>query len=77
MYTFIDKGERNVTLRPEGTASAVRAYLEAGLKSDQLLNGTTTGLCIDMRRLKRKNERVPPELGQKCSGLEVLIWMQR
>lgn len=35
MYTFIDKGERSVTLRPEGTASAVRAYLEAGLhKSD-------------------------------------------
>ncbi|MCG9967243.1 histidine--tRNA ligase [Pelotomaculum terephthalicicum JT] len=28
MYTFIDRGERSVTLRPEGTASAVRAYLE-------------------------------------------------
>ena len=28
MYTFIDKGERSITLRPEGTASAVRAYLE-------------------------------------------------
>ena len=30
MYTFIDKGERSVTLRPEGKDSAVRAYLEAG-----------------------------------------------
>ena len=28
MYTFIDRGERSITLRPEGTASAVRAYLE-------------------------------------------------
>ena len=28
MYTFIDKGERSITLRPEGTASVVRAYLE-------------------------------------------------
>lgn len=28
MYTFIDRGERSVTLRPEGTAAVVRAYLE-------------------------------------------------
>lgn len=28
MYTFTDRGERSITLRPEGTASAVRAYLE-------------------------------------------------
>ncbi|MFN7696780.1 MAG: ATP phosphoribosyltransferase regulatory subunit, partial [Deltaproteobacteria bacterium] len=28
MYTFVDKGEDMLTLRPEGTASAVRAYLE-------------------------------------------------
>jgi histidyl-tRNA synthetase len=28
MYTFIDRGERSLTLRPEGTASVVRAYLE-------------------------------------------------
>ncbi len=28
MYTFLDKGERSVTLRPEGTASVVRAFLE-------------------------------------------------
>ncbi|MBI4681532.1 MAG: histidine--tRNA ligase [Nitrospirae bacterium] len=28
MYTFQDKGSRSVTLRPEGTASFVRAYVE-------------------------------------------------
>lgn len=28
MYTFLDRGKRSITLRPEGTASAVRAYLE-------------------------------------------------
>lgn len=28
MYTFQDRGERSITLRPEGTASVVRAYLE-------------------------------------------------
>lgn len=30
MYEFTDKGNRNVTMRPEGTAGVVRAYLEAG-----------------------------------------------
>jgi histidyl-tRNA synthetase len=28
MYTFLDKGERSMTLRPEGTASVCRAYVE-------------------------------------------------
>jgi len=31
MYTFLDKGERSMTLRPEGTASVVRAFLENSL----------------------------------------------
>lgn len=33
MYTFQDKGGRSITLRPEGTAGAVRAFLEHGLFS--------------------------------------------
>ena len=28
MYTFKDRGDRSITLRPEGTASVVRAFLE-------------------------------------------------
>ncbi len=31
MYTFMDKGGRSITLRPEVTAAAVRAYLEHNL----------------------------------------------
>ncbi len=31
MYTFNDKGNRSITLRPEGTAGTVRAVLEHGL----------------------------------------------
>lgn len=30
MYTFDDKGGRSVTLRPEATASVIRAYLQSG-----------------------------------------------
>ncbi len=36
MYTFTDKGDRSITLRPEGTAGAVRAFLEHGLFNDAL-----------------------------------------
>jgi histidyl-tRNA synthetase len=31
MYTFTDRGGRSITLRPENTASVIRAYLENGL----------------------------------------------
>ena len=31
MYTFLDKGDRSITLRPEGTAGTVRSYLENGI----------------------------------------------
>jgi histidyl-tRNA synthetase len=31
MYTFTDRGDRSLTLRPEGTAPIARAYLEHGL----------------------------------------------
>ena len=36
MYTFDDKGGRSITLRPEGTAGAVRAFLEHGLFNEAL-----------------------------------------
>ncbi len=32
MYTFTDKGGRSLTLRPEGTAGVVRAYLDSGAR---------------------------------------------
>ncbi len=34
MYTFIDKGGRSMTLKPEGTAGVARSYIENGLASD-------------------------------------------
>lgn len=35
MYTFLDRGERSITLRPENTASAMRAYVEHKLYGEQ------------------------------------------
>ena len=37
MYTFTDRGDRSITLRPENTASAVRAYLQNKLYGDSSL----------------------------------------
>lgn len=34
MYTFDDKGNRSITLKPEGTAGIARAYLENGLYAE-------------------------------------------
>ena len=36
MYTFEDKKGRSITLKPEGTAGAVRAALERGLLAEAL-----------------------------------------
>ena len=37
MYTFTDRGDRSITLRPENTASAVRAYLQNKLYAESNL----------------------------------------
>lgn len=34
MYSFVDNGKRNITLRPENTASAVRAFVENKMFAD-------------------------------------------
>ncbi len=36
MYTFLDKGGRSVTLKPEGTAGVVRSFVESGLYAGAL-----------------------------------------
>ncbi len=38
MYTFVDKGDRSITLRPEGTAPAMRAFIEHALANTSSLN---------------------------------------
>lgn len=36
MYTFLDKGNRSLTLKPEGTAGVIRSYIENGLGNETL-----------------------------------------
>jgi histidyl-tRNA synthetase len=35
MYTFVDRGQNTLTLRPEGTAGAVRAYLQHSVQGQE------------------------------------------
>ncbi len=44
MYTFLDKGNRSITLRPEGTAGVVRALIENKIYSNNL---TYNKFCYD------------------------------
>ena len=49
MYTFNDKGGRSITLRPEGTAGAARAFLEHGLSNEilpQKVSCSSTSCCL-------------------------------
>ena len=36
MYTFKDKGDRSITLKPEGTAGVARSYIENGLSNSPM-----------------------------------------
>lgn len=36
MYTFLDKGDRSITLKPEGTAGVARAFVEDGFLSEPM-----------------------------------------
>ena len=36
MYTFLDKGGRSITLKPEGTAGVARSFIENGMQSGVL-----------------------------------------
>jgi histidyl-tRNA synthetase len=69
MYTFDDKGGRSVTLRPEGTAGAVRACLEHGLLTGALpckVSYLTTCYRYDKPQAGRYREF--EQFGCECFG---------
>jgi len=54
MYTFTDRGERSLTLRPEGTAPVVRAWIQAGTGAEDEV--TRWYYCGPMFRYERKQK---------------------
>ena len=69
MYTFEDKGGRSITLRPEGTAGAVRAAVEHGLLNDALpLKLSYLTSCYRYEKPQAGRLREFHQFGVECLG---------
>ena len=70
MYEFKDKGNRSVSMRPEGTAGVVRAYLEAGLhKSDPIVKWFYTGPMYRYEAPQKGRYREFHQVGAEIFGI--------
>jgi histidyl-tRNA synthetase len=71
MFTFEDKGGRSLTLRPEGTASICRAYLEHGMhKRAQPVKLSYLGPFFRHERPQAGRYRQFHQLGAECIGTD-------
>src|SRR5690554_4535156 len=69
MYSFEDRGERSLTLRPEGTAGVVRAYLERRLDAEaQPVKLFYMGPMFRYERPQAGRGRQFHQLGAECIG---------
>jgi histidyl-tRNA synthetase len=71
MFSFEDKGERSLTLRPEGTAPICRAYLEHGMhKLAQPVKLSYQGPFFRHERPQAGRYRQFHQLGMECIGTD-------
>ncbi|MBY5929503.1 histidine--tRNA ligase [Halomonas sp. DP8Y7-3] len=70
MYTFDDRNGDSLTLRPEGTASAVRAAMEHGLLYNQTQRLWYTGPMFRHERPQKGRYRQFHQVGVETYGLE-------
>ena len=69
MFTFEDKGERSLTLRPEGTASVCRAYVEHGMHTlPQPVKLSYAGPFFRHERPQAGRYRQFNQIGAECIG---------
>ena len=69
MFTFTDKGEREMALRPEGTPGAVRAYIEHNLyKLAQPIKLFYVGPMFRQERQQRGRYRQHTQIGVEVLG---------
>jgi histidyl-tRNA synthetase len=71
MFTFEDKGERSLTLRPEGTAPICRAYVEHGMhKLAQPVKLAYIGPFFRHERPQAGRYRQFHQIGVECIGTD-------
>lgn len=70
MYTFLDKGGRSITLRPEGTAGVVRAYVEHKLyvEPNKLTKMYYIGPMFRYERMQKGRYRQLHQFGVEALG---------
>ena len=70
MYTFLDRGERACTLRPEGTASVVRALIQNGMSTNPFQKLWYMGPMFRYERPQAGRQRQFNQLGVEFIGYE-------
>ena len=70
MYTFLDRGERSCTLRPEGTASVARALIQNGISSNPLHKLWYMGPMFRYERPQAGRQRQFHQLGVEFIGYD-------
>ncbi len=69
MYTFTDKGDRSLTLRPENTAPAARAYIEHSIaQKESITRWFYLGPMFRYERMKTGRYRQFYQLGAEAYG---------
>lgn len=69
MYTFTDKGDRSITMRPEGTAPAARAYIEHNIaNAEPVTRWFYMGPMFRYERMKTGRYRQFHQLGAESYG---------
>src|SRR5262249_51186259 len=69
MYTFLDRNDESLTLRPEGTAGCVRAALEHGLLHNQTQKLWYAGPMFRYERPQKGRYRQFYQLGVETFGI--------
>ncbi|MCO6264406.1 histidine--tRNA ligase [Staphylococcus epidermidis] len=72
MYTFKDKGDRSLTLRPEGTAAVVRSYIEHKMQGEpnQPIKLYYNGPMLRYERKQKGRYRQFNQFGVEAIGAE-------
>ena len=70
MYTFLDRGERSCTLRPEGTASVARALIQNGISNKPFQKLWYMGPMFRYERPQAGRQRQFHQLGVEFVGYE-------
>lgn len=70
MYTFVDQGEDSLTLRPEGTASCVRAVLQHSLLQQNVLRLWYLGPMFRREQPQKGRTRQFHQIGVEVFGLD-------